>query len=169
MNAKLPIETPDGVFTAHYTERGLAELDFPEVRNAECGVRNSEAFASAIPDEIKRWHKLTMQALSEALEGRTPCELPPLDFTGRTEFQQQVWSVLRRIASGRTKSYSEVAEALGKPGAARAVGSACGANPIPVLVPCHRVLAANRHLGGFSGGLDWKRKLLAREGVQYTN
>jgi methylated-DNA-[protein]-cysteine S-methyltransferase len=77
--------------------------------------------------------------------------------------------VLRRIATGRTKSYSEVASVIGKPGAARAVGGACGANPIPVLVPCHRVLAANRRLGGFSGGLDWKRKLLAREGVQYAN
>lgn len=163
MKAKLPIETPDGVFTAHYTKRGLAQLDFPGARNSA-----KQESQDAISHEIKRWHKLAAQALNEALEGRTPRELPPLDFAGRTDFQQRVWSVLRRIASGRTKSYSEVAEAVGKPGAARAVGSACGANPIPVLVPCHRVLAANQHLGGFSGGLDWKRKLLAREGVQYT-
>ena len=79
MNLKLAIKTPDGVFTAHYTERGLAQLDFPQVRNAECGVRNSEASASAVPDEIARWHKLTTKALSEALEGRAPRELPPLD------------------------------------------------------------------------------------------
>ena len=64
------------------------------------------------------------------------------------------------------QGYSEVAKALGRPGATHAVGSACGANPIPVLVPCHRVLAANSKLGGFSGGLDWKRLLLAREGVR---
>ena len=66
---------------------------------------------------------------------------------------------------GKTKSYGEVARAIGKPKAVRAVGGACGANPIPVLIPCHRVLAANRKLGGFSGGLNWKRKLLAQERV----
>ncbi|HWY77249.1 MAG TPA: MGMT family protein, partial [Verrucomicrobiae bacterium] len=60
---------------------------------------------------------------------------------------------------------SQVAAAIGQPKAARAVGAACGANPIPVLIPCHRVLAAHNRLGGFGGGLDWKRNLLAREGI----
>jgi len=73
--------------------------------------------------------------------------------------------MLRKIARGRTKSYGEIARAVGNPKAVRAVGGACGANPIPVLVPCHRVLAANNKLGGFSGGLNWKRELLAGEGV----
>ena len=68
-------------------------------------------------------------------------------------------------STGKTKSYGEIAQAIGKPKAVRAVGSACGANPIPVLVPCHRVLAANHKLGGFSGGLTRKRSLLAREGI----
>jgi O-6-methylguanine DNA methyltransferase len=82
-----------------------------------------------------------------------------------TTFQRKVWNTLRKIARGRTKSYGKIARAIGKPKAVRAVGGACGANPIPVLVPCHRVLAANKKLGGFSGGLKWKRELLAREGV----
>ena len=82
-----------------------------------------------------------------------------------TEFQKSVWNALRKISPGKTKSYGEIAKAIGKPKAVRAVGGACGANPVPVLVPCHRVLAANKKLGGFSGGLDWKRKLLAREDV----
>jgi methylated-DNA-[protein]-cysteine S-methyltransferase len=73
---------------------------------------------------------------------------------------------LCRIGCGRAWSYKEVARAIGRPNAVRAVGGACGANPIPVLVPCHRVLAANYGLGGFSAGLDWKRMLLEREGVQ---
>ena len=60
-----------------------------------------------------------------------------------------------------------MARAIGRPKATRAVGQACGANPIPVLIPCHRVLAANRKLGGFSGGLDWKEKLLAIEGAEW--
>jgi|SRR5579884_525789 len=160
MNIKLPISTKHGEFVAHYTERGLAALDFPKNKNAGTNAETN------IPVEVRRWHKMTSSALRETLEGRAAHELPPLDLRSGTEFQQQVWAVLRRIAPGQTKSYAEVAEAVGKPGAARAVGNACGSNPIPVLVPCHRVLAADRRIGGFSGGLDWKRKLLAREGVE---
>ncbi len=70
-----------------------------------------------------------------------------------------------KIGCGRTLSYGQVAAAIGNPKALRAVGGACGANPVPVFVPCHRVLAANDGIGGFSSGLDWKRKLLAREGI----
>jgi O-6-methylguanine DNA methyltransferase len=106
--------------------------------------------------------------LNESLAGRAPRVLPPLDLSSGTEFQRRVWNALRRIASGRTHSYSEVAAEIGKPRATRAVGGACGANPIPVFIPCHRVLAANRALGGFSGGLGWKRKLLAREGIELS-
>jgi len=72
---------------------------------------------------------------------------------------------MQRIPAGHTRSYGELAADIGKPKAVRAVGGACGANPIPLLVPCHRVLAAGGKIGGFSGGLDWKRKLLAREEV----
>lgn len=70
-----------------------------------------------------------------------------------------------QIKLGETQSYGEIATSLGNPKAVRAVGGACGANPIPLLIPCHRVLAANHKIGGFSGGLEWKRKLLAREKV----
>ena len=73
---------------------------------------------------------------------------------------------MQKIRVGQTQSYGEIARTIGKPKAVRAVGGACGANPIPVLIPCHRVLAANRKIGGFSSGLDWKRTLLKREGVR---
>jgi O-6-methylguanine DNA methyltransferase len=86
-----------------------------------------------------------------------------LDLTSGTAFQQRVWQALLEIPSGETRSYAQVARAIGQPAATRAVGSACGANPIPVLVPCHRVLAANHKLGGFSAGVDWKRLLLGGE------
>jgi O-6-methylguanine DNA methyltransferase len=102
------------------------------------------------------------------MTGRNPKSLPPLDLSSGTAFQQRVWCALRRIASGETRSYTEIAIAIGHRKAARAVGGACGANPIPVLLPCHRVLAANHRLGGFSGGLDWKIRLLAREGIQFA-
>jgi len=160
---KFMIPTTEGKFAAYYSERGLAQLDFP---GDERKCDGKETNGGAPSSEVQRWHAMTAKALKAALAGRTPRELPPLDLSSGTEFQQRVWGVLRQIAAGRTKSYSEVAAEIKKPGAARAVGGACGANPIPVLVPCHRVLAAKSRLGGFSGGLDWKRKLLAREGIQ---
>ena len=81
-----------------------------------------------------------------------------------TEFQRQVWHTLREIPAGKTRSYGDIARRLGKPGASRAVGAANGANPIPLIIPCHRVIGANGHLTGFSSGLDLKVWLLRHEG-----
>jgi len=86
----------------------------------------------------------------------------PLD-AGGTAFQQKVWAALRRIPLGRTVSYRDVARTIGEPDAVRAVGAANGANPIAVVVPCHRVIQADGGLGGYAGGLDAKRWLLAHE------
>ena len=84
-----------------------------------------------------------------------------------TPFQVSVWAELRQIPAGETVSYGELAERVGRPrSASRAVGRAVGANPIPVIVPCHRVVAADGTLGGFALGLDMKRRLLAHEGVE---
>lgn len=91
----------------------------------------------------------------------------PLDLSIGTEFQRAVWRRLRRIKFGQTTTYAELADATGKPGASRAVGNAVGANPLPIIIPCHRVLAAGHKLGGFSGGLSRKRKLLRIEGVEW--
>jgi O-6-methylguanine DNA methyltransferase len=103
--------------------------------------------------------------LKSVLAGREPKNVPPLDLSGGTLFQQNVWRALQKIHRGKTRSYGEIARQIGKPKAVRAVGGACGANPIPIFIPCHRVLAANGKPGGFSAGLNWKRKLLAREGI----
>jgi O-6-methylguanine DNA methyltransferase len=85
-----------------------------------------------------------------------------LDLQG-TDFQKEVWQALQQIPYGETSTYGEIARRLGRPGAARAVGRGCGTNPAPLVVPCHRVLASSGRLGGFSGGLDWKKWLLALE------
>ena len=163
---ELPIPTRVGRFVAHYSEKGLAALDFPKVGTPRRGVRTSQRDVPTVPtNAISLWHRATEAALKSILAGQTAKKLPPLDLSVGTEFQKSVWNVLRKISIGETKSYGEIARQIGKPRAVRAVGGACGANPIPVLVPCHRVLAANKKLGGFSGGLDWKRTLLAREGV----
>jgi methylated-DNA-[protein]-cysteine S-methyltransferase len=80
-----------------------------------------------------------------------------------TSFQLAVWNVLRSIPYGATWSYLDVANAIGKPAACRAVGAANGANPLPIVVPCHRVIGSNGSLTGFGGGIDVKRRLLALE------
>lgn len=81
-----------------------------------------------------------------------------------TEFQRAVWKELKKIPRGQTRTYGEIAAAIGRPKAVRAVGSACGANPLPVFIPCHRVTAKNG-LGGFGSGLPWKILLLTMEGA----
>lgn len=86
----------------------------------------------------------------------------PLDFRG-SAFQQRVWAHLRTIPYGETRSYGELAGALGDPGASRAVGAANGRNPISIIAPCHRVIGANGALTGFAGGIETKRWLLAFE------
>ena len=158
----LRITTPDGEFTAHYSSRGLCELNFPKAGKR---VKTDNA---GVPAQIRAWHKVTIAAVRDILAGITPAELPPLDLSVGTDFQQAVWKAMLKIPCGRTLSYGEIARVIGRPNAVRAVGGACGANPIPLIVPCHRVLAANHRLGGFSGGLDWKRKLLARERVEFV-
>jgi O-6-methylguanine DNA methyltransferase len=88
----------------------------------------------------------------------------PIDLRG-TDFQKKVWAKLRTIDYGGTIRYGELADSIGCNGGARAVGTACGANPIPLVVPCHRVIASDKGLGGYSGGLEIKSWLLKREGV----
>jgi O-6-methylguanine DNA methyltransferase len=166
---ELPISTRDGKFIAHYSEKGLAEIDWPNTNRRR---RGDESQISSVRDssrrllQIKKWHRMTEVALKKILAGKKS-KLPPLDWTGKTDFQKSVWRQMLKISTGKTKSYGEIAAAIGNPKAVRAVGGACGANPVPILVPCHRVLAANKKLGGFSGGLDWKRKLLAIEKVSF--
>lgn len=161
---QLPIATRDGIFMARYSEQGLASLNFPAPGRAN--LRTGLGARQNAPAIIRRWHRATTSALKRALAGRAPQALPPLDVSRGTAFQRRVWNAMRRLACGQTRSYGEIARYIGKPKAVRAVGGACGANPIPVLVPCHRVLAADGKLGGFSGGLGWKKTLLAREGVE---
>lgn len=89
----------------------------------------------------------------------------PLDVVSGTEFQRKVWGALQRIPVGQTRSYTQVAQAVGQPQAVRAVASACAANPLAVLVPCHRVLRSDGGWGGYRWGLERKQQLLRMEGA----
>lgn len=102
--------------------------------------------------------------IEEYLKGRRKTFDIPLDLRG-TDFQIAVWQALLKIPYGSTKSYSEVAKEINRPKAVRAVGSAIGANPVPIVVPCHRVIGKDGSLTGFAGGLNIKQQLLKIEGT----
>ncbi|WP_406696557.1 methylated-DNA--[protein]-cysteine S-methyltransferase [Singulisphaera sp. Ch08] len=97
------------------------------------------------------------------LYGEDDCRDLSIDMSSGTPFQRRVWESLRGIPRGQTQSYGEVAKAIGHPGAARAVGAACGINPVSLLVPCHRVVASGGSLGGYGWGLERKQALLDLE------
>ncbi len=113
-----------------------------------------EAEAAPLVDLVRR-----------AAEGEEVAANGHVRLSGGTPFQRSVWEAMRSIPHGDTISYAELANRVGRPGAARAVGQAVGANPVPLLIPCHRVVASDGGLGGFGGGLPMKRALLRQEGV----
>jgi methylated-DNA-[protein]-cysteine S-methyltransferase len=143
------------------SESGLLRLTLPRSSASEAH--------HLLGDEIKqatlspaRFQEL-MQRLGAYFAGHKVDFPDRLDLSGATPFQREVWGKVRLIPYGETRSYAWVAEQVGKPKAVRAVGQALGRNPLPVIVPCHRVLARNGRLGGFSGGLEMKRFLLRLE------
>jgi len=138
------------------TDRGLADL-------AICPMQGKAVLPCPQPTLPSFPAKLVKQLQAYAA-GQRVCFTIPLDLRAGTVFQQAVWRVLQIIPFGETRSYAWVARQIGKPKATRAVGGACGANPVPIVVPCHRVVASDGSLGGFSGGLALKRRLLALEG-----
>lgn len=118
-----------------------------------------EAWLTEWPEAVYIHHPKAIAALTRHIFAGKACAILMVG----TPFQQSVWKQIAKIPSGDVISYADIARRLKKPLASRAVGTACGANPVPLLVPCHRVLASNGGLGGFGGGLPLKKKLLAVE------
>ncbi len=115
------------------------------------------------PVEDQRRFLKVFKELDRYLGGKPAHFDMPLDLSG-TPFELLVWKALKRIPRGTTRSYGEVAAGLKKPGAARAVGNACGKNPVPIIIPCHRVVKGNGEMGGYTGGVGIKKALLETEG-----
>lgn len=128
---------------------------------AEVGDYFAARFAKA---SLKRQRLAELDDLIALAEGKITHYPHPYRAAG-TEFQRAVWQGLLAIPAGQTHSYQQLAAAINRPKATRAVGSGCGANPLAVIIPCHRVTRADGHLGGFYWGLDWKRYLLAQEAL----
>jgi methylated-DNA-[protein]-cysteine S-methyltransferase len=160
------VDSPFGPLLVAATPRGLVKISFPLVYDdgetlEELAQRISPRMLEAPEqlDEIRR-------QLDRYFEGRlTEFDLP-LDWQLTSGFQGKVQHAIARIPYGQTRSYTEMARSAGNERAVRAAGTACGANPIPVVVPCHRVLRTGGALGGYGGGLPMKEALLELEGVE---
>ncbi len=154
-SAKRVVASPVGDLVVLASERGLSGLYFGHRidRNQLPADDRSHPILDAAESQ-----------LAEYFAGRRQHFELALDPAG-TDFQVSVWRQLRRIPFGQTASYRDIAERIGKPAAVRAVGMANGANPISVIVPCHRVIGSDGSLTGFGGGLDIKRQLLEHEGA----
>lgn len=109
-----------------------------------------------------------MERLKAYFSGHRTTFPDKLDLSQATHFQHEVWEITRRIPYGETRSYAWVAEQIRKPRAVRAVGQALGKNPLPIIVPCHRVVASDGKLGGFGGGVEMKKHLLSMEASAST-
>lgn len=150
----LVLDSPLGRLLLTASDRGLTGL--------ELGTKKRAPRSSTHPILVQ-----AAQELDEYFQGKRTTFSVPLDLSVGTAFQQKVWGRLRQIPHGQTWSYHQLAQAVGNPKASRAVGGANGKNPVAIIVPCHRVIAKDGTLGGYSGGLSHKKALLAleREGV----
>ncbi len=158
-------ETPIGLLLIAGSSRGIRYLtlleedtDIEELLSKKFGRKGEGNYT-----ELAGFFETALAAIDAYLAEGVPLKLP-YDLDGGTPLQRSVWLEIARIPYGQTITYSTLAERVGFPRAVRAVASACGANPVPLLVPCHRVLAKDGTLGGFSlGGLDTKEYLLLVE------
>lgn len=157
------LSTPFGDLGFASSNRGLLTLLFPNTIDERDDVIARLAPGSRIePGDGK--NDEAIRQVEEYLAGERHSFDLPLDQRG-TEFQKAVWQAVYEIPWGATTTYGEIARSIGRPDAVRAVGAANGANPLPIIVPCHRVIGADGSLTGFGGGLPLKRRLLTLEGV----
>jgi O-6-methylguanine DNA methyltransferase len=157
--------TPWGWMGVSETTKGIDAVVLPKVSRqavlSEFGLPLTEVSEGRTSPRLRE----AQEQLTAYLAGTRRFFDLPLDLSRGTSFQRKVWQTLRGISYGRLRSYQWVALRVGGSQYARAVGSAVGANPMPIVIPCHRIVAQDASLGGFSGGLPTKRKLLTLEGT----
>jgi O-6-methylguanine DNA methyltransferase len=154
------ISSPVGPLVISVSERGMVALEFDW---GQFPPKKSPALGACWIESAEKTEPYARE-LKEYFAGRRREFTMPLDLRG-TEFQQRCWRELLKIPYGQTRSYSQIARAVGSPRAFRAVGMANHQNPVAIVVPCHRVIASDGSLGGYGGGLNVKQKLLQMEGA----
>jgi O-6-methylguanine DNA methyltransferase len=163
--ASVVFETPWGWMGLSETQKGIDTVVLPKTSRQHVLSELQAASAELLEGRTSSRLQEAQAQLIGYLGGRRRSFDLPLDLSRGTDFQQKVWRTLRRISYGRLRSYQWVAFRVGGRQYARAVGNAVGANPLPIVIPCHRIVAQDASLGGFSGGLPTKRKLLTLEGT----
>ena len=146
------LDTPLGTLTLEASERGLSSIRFPNQPKSIAGRLTSNNVIKLAKQELTAYFASQLKEFSL-----------PLDWHG-TAFQESVWQALTAIPFGEAVSYADIARAIGRPQSARPTGGAVGRNPLPIIVPCHRVIGSDHTLTGFTGGLDIKVALLELEG-----
>ena len=159
------LSTPFGDLGFASSSAGLLSLLFPNAIDERDQVLARLAPGSRIEPGTGQ-NDVAMQQVQEYLDGDRRTFDLPLDQRG-TDFQKAVWNAVYAIPWGQTTTYGEIARGIDRSDAVRAVGAANGANPLPIIVPCHRVIGADGSLTGFGGGLPLKRRLLTLEGVPF--
>ena len=161
-------KTPWGWMGIAASERGIQSIVLPKSSRRAVQQQFANGPHQNVHGDEAANAKLLQAAQTQLLEflanRRRDLDFP-IDMTHGTSFQRQVWRAILRIPYGRVRSYRWVADRVGRPEYARAVGYALGANPVPIIVPCHRVVTSDGSLGGFTGGLSIKRRLLQLEGT----
>ena len=158
--------TPIGDLLVFSVDDRIIAIEFRDRRHAEARIRRFMPDATfvdgAIP--VAAHHALQIYFETGRTDGFDGLLLEPFG----SPFQIRVWEELRKIPSGAATSYGAIARSIGRPGASRAVGAANGQNPIPIIIPCHRVIGTDRSLTGYGSGLDRKEWLLQREGAEFA-
>jgi O-6-methylguanine DNA methyltransferase len=158
--AHAKVAAPPGTIWILATNAGLREIRLSDRERPSRSEMRARGWKLV---RRPRWTDPMKQVLESYLHGSEQRLDVPLDLAAGTAFQRKVWEAARSIPYGVSSSYEELARRAGYPRASRAVGNALGANPVPIVVPCHRVIHADRSIGGFSSGLIWKRFLLELE------
>ncbi len=153
---------PPGITWVAAAERGLVRVQLGGTRQALLRELENTGFRCS---PASAWEKNALLQIEEYYQGHRQRFTLPLWLEGMSDFQVRVVRALEEVPWGKVLTYGELASRVGSPGAARAIGGAMARNPLPLVVPCHRVLASGGGLGGFSGGLALKRALLRLEGL----
>lgn len=162
LSCKKTITTPVGKLAIFATAKGISKVDFLDPDSKSIDFASDEKAARHC-ESAASWLENYFQGQGDSYPG-------PYDFSG-TEFQQAVWDQIADISFGSTLTYGEIAHAVRKPQASRAVGAATGANPVPLLIPCHRVMGVSSRITGYSGGegIPTKKKLLRHEAIEFRD
>ena len=156
------LSTPFGKIGVAAGRRGIFRISLNEPNFASFRDLIQREYSGATLRQDKRFSSLAAK-FRTYFSGQVLKSGNRINLREGTRFQQRVWHTLQSIPYGQTRSYRSIAESIGHPQSSRAVGNACGRNPLPILIPCHRVVKTDGQLGGFTGGVDLKRRLLALE------